>query len=236
MTKRVTCCFLFADVAGFSRLSGKMQLDEFARSIMKPVASLIEDSGDAILEYNTWGDGLFVVFRTASAGCQFALRLRDQFRQDYRRSGMAVNVNVRCALHLGEMACHENLLPGGRAFIVGDDVTFTARIEPIVRPGEIWATTVVAAALERDVGEDIKFDHLGAAKLAKDYGETELLGVRWAQDAPIASIDAGTQGGGVDPAAESAIRSIYRRLLDQVPESVRPLVVEFYEAVVDVAG
>lgn len=181
--QRAMRCIMFADVSGFSKLTGESQIIIFWREVVKPIRAELDQFQDHIIEFNTWGDGLFVVFDTADAGCRFALKIRDLFRADFSSRGLSEDVNVRCALHLGEVIELKQALPGGSPFLLGDEITLAARIEPMVPPGEVWVTEAVASNRTVCGDKEVAFDELGLAELAKGYGTIKVFGLRRPNDA-----------------------------------------------------
>jgi class 3 adenylate cyclase len=60
----------------------------------------------------------------------------------------------------------------------GSHVSRTARIEPVVTPGEIFATEVVAAYLALQAPREYRCDYLGVLPLAKGFGAAPLYRLR----------------------------------------------------------
>src|SRR5262249_25074719 len=90
---------LFADAYHFSEL-GEEQMPNFIRHFMTPVASLARHA--KALYQNTWGDGLFFVFREVGDAGQFALKLADRVaRIDRKTAGLPEAIALRIALHVG---------------------------------------------------------------------------------------------------------------------------------------
>jgi len=178
-------CVLFADVSGFSKLVGEVQMRLFCEHVIRPLGFRISESHEHIIDFNTWGDGLFIVFDTPISACRFGLQLRDHFRTDFRSLGLSVDVNIRCAIHAGELCVIKGAMANGEPYVLGDEITLAARIEPIVRPGEVWVTQAVSSNRGVQECQDFVLDDLGEVSLAKGYGDIHLFGLRRPQDLPI---------------------------------------------------
>lgn len=60
--------------------------------------------------------------------------------------------------------------------IIGTSVIHTARIEPVVNPGEVWVTDDFKNLLK---DSRFAFDEIGVVSLAKQYGNGRLYRLRW---------------------------------------------------------
>src|SRR5262249_52801167 len=87
------------------------------------------------LSRNTWGGGLYYVFRSVAEAGRFALDLRDMTAStDWTRHGFPHALSLRIGLHAGPVY----VLPDPvlrRTSYNGSHVNWAARIEPITVPG-----------------------------------------------------------------------------------------------------
>ncbi len=125
------CCVLKADVQSFASLM-RAGADAPVRAALEtsvqrwaPVASITEvRAGDAVL----------VVADDPVALAQTARHLMDDV---YQAPGQP---RLRIALHHGEVQTRGGDDEGGPEIVGGDAILWAARVEPLVEPGQIWAT------------------------------------------------------------------------------------------------
>src|SRR5262249_29985325 len=130
---------IFADAFHFSKLSEE-QLPAFIRDFIGPIADLLSQTSPAPIFQNTWGDGLFFVFKTASAAGWSPLNLADRVAATDRRSaGLPDGIALRIALHVGPVYQFRDQIIGELNYI-GSHVNRTARIEPVTPPGEVYGS------------------------------------------------------------------------------------------------
>jgi len=163
---------LFADVAGYSRLSDAM-LPAFQRTLWNVAARELAACPEAPLLANTWGDALFAVFETPAQAARFALRLRDAVHNvDWSGQGFTDPMPLRTALHAGPVFRAADPILGRENFF-GSGTTRAARIEPVTPPGLIYASEEFAASLAA-AGTDALLEYVGTLQLAKRYGESRI--------------------------------------------------------------
>lgn len=168
---------LFADAQGFSRLK-ETAFPVFIEQVLGAIVRAKDDLDFAPLAINTWGDGLYVVTETPRQAAQFALRLLEESdRIDYRHLDLPAHVRFRVGLHAGPaFVGYEPVI--GRINASGADVSLAARIEPIVEPGEAWASRSFVALAAATGRAGLAFDNLGRRSLAKDAGNMTLYRAR----------------------------------------------------------
>ena len=76
VSPRVVRAMLFADVAGFSRLTDEL-LPVFARSFLSAFAAAVDRYRNDVWHRNTWGDALYVVLTNARIAASCALDLQE---------------------------------------------------------------------------------------------------------------------------------------------------------------
>lgn len=160
---------LFADVAGFSKLSEE-EIPLFVEHCLGTVARELDRFPRKPLYSNTWGDGLYFVFDDVRSTGEFALGLCEAIRTlDWKARGFRNEMSLRIGLHAGPVySCIDPVT--ARPNYIGAHVSRAARIEPIAPPGEVYASGAFAAlARSEDVREFI-CGYVGQTPLAKGYG------------------------------------------------------------------
>ena len=86
---------------------------------------------------NTWGDGIFMAFRTARAAGDFALNLAKKMKEtNWDAAGLPHAMSVRVGVHAGPAIALTDPLTG-RKNLIGPHISHAARIEPITPSGEV---------------------------------------------------------------------------------------------------
>ena len=169
---------LFADVMGFSGFSDS-QVAGFCEGVLGAVNELVETSNSPPVELNTWGDGLFMVFETAVAGANFALRLcelmKNGNREDkWQQYGLPAELFMRVSLHSSPVRQLQNPLTL-KSSHWGHNVSIAARIEPITPPNQVYGSAATAALIAADGAKHLAADFVGMVPLAKNFGTLELF-------------------------------------------------------------
>ena len=88
--------------------------------------------------------------------------------------GLPDDLAIRTALHAGPVFALVD--PVTRFFTYsGSHVTYTARLEPVTEPGQIYVSEQFAALLELAPGRDgLALYYVGHRPAAKGYGEVSL--------------------------------------------------------------
>lgn len=163
---------MFADVQGYSRLSG-LQLYIFAKRFMEACAEVLRASDAGIYSTRSQGDGLFIVFSNLRCAVDTARQLRDMIaRTDWVASGLPADLAARFALDCGPCYAYDDPVTGRRE-ICGAHVIRAARLEPVTPPGHIYASESFAAlcAVNRI---DADFEVAGNIVLPKSYGQMRV--------------------------------------------------------------
>jgi hypothetical protein len=176
---RRICGIAFCDVRGYSRVTEEYS-PRFQERFLGEARAVIDTLGDQFLTAQTAGDGIYATFASVPALAEFCLALRERVgRIDWTDFGMPRDTNVRVAAHCGPADDPVTRQPN----FCGTHVSRTARIEPVVTPGEVFATEVVAAYLALQAPRDYRCDYLGVLPLAKGFGAAPLYRLRRAGDA-----------------------------------------------------
>ena len=160
---------LFGDVVGFSKLT-EPQVPRFVEHFLGLVARLIAGLPDAPLKQNTWGDGLYLVFKGPQAAGRFALDLLDRVgAMRWQEVGLPGGLGLRIGLHAGPVyLCDDPVTM--RSNCIGTHVSHAARIEPITPPGQAYASQAFAALAAAERVRDFTCHYVGQTPLAKGHG------------------------------------------------------------------
>ena len=132
---------LFTDIVGSTRLSQRLSPevgDEVRRDHFSILRQVIAEVGGS--EVKNLGDGLMIVFASASAGLDCAVSMQQRVDQDNRRNDRVVGLRV--GLSAGEVTRED-----GDYF--GDAVVEAARLCAHCDSGQVLATEVVRAIAGR---------------------------------------------------------------------------------------
>lgn len=174
---RTVCAMLFADIVGYSKL-GEADLPAFWR-YMTALEKRMGTGAVAPVLVESWGDALYVVHQTSRGMARYATDLANAFAcLDSRDFGLPCDLSVRIGLHTGPVFLGKHPLTG-RDIVYGGQVNRAARIEPIGKPGMIYASEQFVASLvaeeslyadETGTEQAFAFEYIGTLELAKNYG------------------------------------------------------------------
>jgi hypothetical protein len=175
--RRDTRAMLFGDIHGFSKLTDA-QLPPFIDKIMGTLGEVARRHKQHIAFINTWGDGIFVVFRNAGRAAACALDMQDAMSTiDLKAAGLPDTLKLRLGGHLGpvyEMADPVTERPN----YCGAHVSRAARIEPITPEGCVYVTETFAAVLALYNADQFSCDYVGNTEMAKRYGRLRIFLLR----------------------------------------------------------
>ncbi len=154
---------LFADIVGYSRLT-EHAIPDFVSLFLDRVSRLAASSNHGPRSLNTWGDAIYAVFDFTRDAGAFALeltRMVQEGKEEWLRAGLYWEemrdgkltkhpLNVRIGLHTGPVFMHYDPVVRRLGF-TGAHVNRAARIEPIARPGEAYASEEFAALAQLDM-------------------------------------------------------------------------------------
>ena len=170
------CGLLFADVKHFSRLTEK-QIPIYADKFIGAIHTLSnkDEFKDDILFSNTWGDAFYFVFKTVEKTALFALAMSQAVKELKREeTGLPENLDIRVAVHAGPVfQQHDKILNRDNFF--GYHVSYAARLEPVTRPGAVFATDAFVAVINIKDIKSVNFEYVGRVKLPKDFGICETF-------------------------------------------------------------
>ena len=166
---RVIRAMLFGDVKGFSRLEERHSL-LFLKEVLGSFGDVLDRFGADVLYRNTWGDGLYVVFRDAAVAARGALALQQAMASvDLAARGLPTHLALRVGAHVGPVFEVTDPVVK-RVGFVGAHVSRTARIEPVTPEGHVYVTEPFAARLALDGDINLECDYVGRMPAAKGYG------------------------------------------------------------------
>jgi class 3 adenylate cyclase/tetratricopeptide (TPR) repeat protein len=171
---------LFTDIVGSTELSQRLSADgadEVRRIHFSILRRAVTQAGGA--EVKTTGDGLMVVFGSASAALGCAVAMQQGVERNNR--GSEHSVGLRIGLSMGEVSRED-----GDYF--GDPAVEAARLCALCEGGQVLATNVLRAI----AGRRSRFAcrSIGQLELKGLSDPVETVEVRW--EAVDGSIDAGT--------------------------------------------
>jgi sugar/nucleoside kinase (ribokinase family)/class 3 adenylate cyclase len=169
---------MFLDIKNFSKLT-QSQLEVFITSVLPSIAEVIDPYRNSLLELNTWGDAIIAISDNPVVIARLSLGIRDYFRStNFEAKGMPQVMQSRISLHVGTVAHAYDPIRKCEG-VIGTNLNLAARIEPIVVPGEVWATMDFFNILKPSISaEQLAFDNIGEQELAKDYGICTLYRLR----------------------------------------------------------
>jgi class 3 adenylate cyclase len=160
---------LFADAVGFSKL-GEAEVPTFVEHFLGGIARLSQKFSDTIITKNTWGDGLYFVFSNVNVAGKFALELADFVAGGkWEEKGLHQELDLRIALHAGPVYEFVDPITGNRT-CSGTHVSRAARIEPVIPPGQVYASEAFGALAAARCVTDFKCEYVGPKQLDKNYG------------------------------------------------------------------
>jgi len=175
--RREPHAILFADVRGYSKL-GDRDILWYYNELQPVLAKVIDEFRHEIQHLDTWGDAIFLVTEKASVAARIAVELNNAIAA-IDQSGIDTDepLLMRIGLHYGPVyKLYDHLMQSYT--YSSNDVTKTARIEPVTPPGEIFGTEPFVAMLELEGEGWASFDYAGTIPSAKDFGAFRMFHVR----------------------------------------------------------
>ncbi|MCK4743292.1 MAG: adenylate/guanylate cyclase domain-containing protein [Sulfuriflexus sp.] len=176
-SQRRAHAMLFGDVKGFSKLNDE-QIPAFVEQLFGALAVALKPFNSSVLSTNTWGDGLFVVFKDALSASQCAIALQVAMQNiDLASAGLPPHLALRLGVHYGPIYELEDPVLH-RTNYFGAHVTKAARIEPITPEGEVYVTRQLAAELALENNSGFTTEYVGVVPTAKKYGDMPMYLLR----------------------------------------------------------
>ncbi|MEM9045691.1 MAG: adenylate/guanylate cyclase domain-containing protein [Pseudomonadota bacterium] len=173
-------CVLFADIAGFTRMSERMTPDQLVALLDEIFTQFDRITEDLDLEkIKTMGDCYMMVSglpetrpRDPERIALAALRMQRAVEKISEREGGGLK--IRAGIHTGPVVAG---VIGKRKFIYdlwGDTVNTASRLEGKAPPGEVY----VSAQLNDELGGEFETTNVGAMKLKGKVAEMEIWHLR----------------------------------------------------------
>lgn len=177
VARREPHAILFSDVRGYSKLCDRDVLWYF--NVLNPhLARSIEKFRPDIQLIDTWGDGIYMITKKASVAARIAFELNEALAQlDQSMLDLQEPLMMRTALHYGPVFTLYDHFEQKETFS-SNEVTKTARIEPVTPPGEIFGTEAFVAILELEGDKCATFEYAGTLPSAKNYGAFSMFHIR----------------------------------------------------------
>jgi adenylate cyclase len=154
-TRKLTTIF-YADVAGYSRLTGDDELRTHSEvmSVLDYANKTIGDKGGVVLRYA--GDAILAEFSSVVSSVDAAIDVQQELARRNQNVTNDEKVQLRIGINLGEVL-------SDRGEIYGDGVNVAARLESIAVPGGICISHKVGAEIDGKV--QVEFSDGGAYSL-----------------------------------------------------------------------
>jgi adenylate cyclase len=153
---RKLAAILYADVAGYSRLTGN---DEDAthlalREYLDVIANKIDSHGGQVMHYA--GDAVLARFDAVVDAMSAAVSIQDDLATENEKRSKENCVQFRIGINLGDVI-------EDRGDIYGEGVNIAARLEELAEPGGVCISASVRVALGNKI--DVDFEDLGEQSL-----------------------------------------------------------------------
>jgi class 3 adenylate cyclase len=186
-TGRQARALLFGDIKGYSKLSEDL-VPKCVELVMWGLREVIKDMNKgqdpknleelSIQSWNTWGDAVYVVARTAKIGAECAMRMRKFIKdQDFERHGLPKDMTMRFGMHYGPVFPTNDPVHGTPTWF-GSHVSKAARIEPVTALGEVFVSEPFACVLAVEASQEFACDYVGCMDAAKGYGAFRMFKLR----------------------------------------------------------
>lgn len=176
-THREPYAILFADARGYSKLCDRDVLWYF--NVLNPyLAKSIEKFRPDIQLIDTWGDGIYIITKKASIAARIAFELNEALAHiDQSMLDLQEPLLLRIALHYGPVFSLYDHFEQKQTYS-SNEVSKTARIEPVTPPGEIFGTDAFVAILELEGDRCATYEYAGTLPSAKNYGSFRMFHIR----------------------------------------------------------
>ena len=154
VSRKLTAIF-YADVAGYSRLTGSDEEGTHSRvmGVLDFTTQTIKSHGGAVLRYA--GDAVLAEFSSVVVAVEASVAIQKELNAQNRNVPEDRKVQIRIGVNLGDVM-------EDRGEIFGDGVNLAARLEAASEPGGLCISTAVYEQIEGKV--DVSFDDGGCEK------------------------------------------------------------------------
>jgi len=153
MLKRRRVAILFADVANYSRMMSRDELNTTlaVRARIKIFRDMFENFAGELIEVS--GDGVFLIFDDTEKCVSFAVAIQKKLREQNDNIVTDKQVWFRIGINHGEILVDEGELSG-------DSINVASRIEGFAQPGRICISGAVYEQVSTSLGYG--YEYLGA--------------------------------------------------------------------------
>jgi class 3 adenylate cyclase/tetratricopeptide (TPR) repeat protein len=185
---------LFVDVCGSTGVSDDL-VPVFVKQVLGVLATACEAMNPVPEHANSWGDGLFLSFRSSAQAADAAITLQKTFDQiDLAALGLPDHLALRIGGHYGPV--FEGVDPmQKKPSLFGGQVATAARIEPVTVPGSIFVSKSMAAALAIEAAERFRCEYVGLSGPDTQLADFPLYSLRAVSPGSPASLARRTSRG-----------------------------------------
>ena len=153
---RKLAAILYADVAGYSRLTGEDEVGTHKRlgAALDLISGEVEGAGGSVVHYA--GDAVLADFASAVAAVECAVAIQQRLAEGNAELADDTRLQFRIGVNLGEVIVD-------RDDIYGDGVNVAARLESLAEPGGVCIGGAVHEQVESRL--DLAFEDLGAQQV-----------------------------------------------------------------------
>lgn len=170
---------IFSDIKKYSTIKSDRIYSLIHNELNKFIADHLQHDEHAIF-YKKSGDGLLICATNCLFAANVALKLRDRFLSiNWKEQDFSGAVIPRIAAHFGMISLHRDELSKKVEDVCGNNVIYTARIEPITPPAAVYCSKVFYDQLIDIEKNNIKGIAKGEVDLAKDFGKREVYELHW---------------------------------------------------------
>ncbi len=176
-TGRSCRAMLFGDFQSFSKLKDAA-IPSFSTLVMGKVAKVFDQCSEQRDFLNTWGDGIFAVYKDVGMAAEAALQLQETLKTlNLAAAGLPEDLLLRLGGHIGPVyEVHDPVLK--RRNFMGAHVTRAARVEPVTLAGCVFITESFAALIALHNADQYRCEYVGMRALAKNYSTVPVFSLR----------------------------------------------------------
>ncbi|MBU0459371.1 MAG: adenylate/guanylate cyclase domain-containing protein [Nanoarchaeota archaeon] len=146
---------MFVDLVGYTKTTGKLKREDISglHDVFDSICASVFDkySGNVIKKM---GDAFLVTFKSPTNAVLCGVELQNDFKRYNKQYKLKNPLSIRVALHGGEVVLR-------KGDIYGDAVNTAARIESIVKAGDVVFSEAVYHSMNKN---EIPYLYLGAKK------------------------------------------------------------------------
>jgi adenylate cyclase len=149
VTRRKLTAILYADVAGYSRLTRQDEVGTHRRvmEILDFASDTIRKRNGTVLRYA--GDAILAEFSSVVSAVETAVVVQSELAQQNQNVEDDSKTQIRIGVNLGEVLADRNE-------IYGDGVNLAARLEAAAHPGGVCISSVVYDPIRGKIGADFE--------------------------------------------------------------------------------